>query len=40
LITIRSWWASGLEMTFVGALEGLVTYFIGIVIGRISGAGM
>jgi vacuolar iron transporter family protein len=40
LITIRSWWASGLEMTFVGALEGTVTYLIGIVIGRIAGAGM
>jgi VIT1/CCC1 family predicted Fe2+/Mn2+ transporter/rubrerythrin len=38
LITIRSWWASGLEMTLVGAVEGVVTYFIGIAIGRISGA--
>jgi VIT1/CCC1 family predicted Fe2+/Mn2+ transporter/rubrerythrin len=40
LITIRTWWASGLEMTFVGAVEGVVTYFIGIAIGRISGAGI
>ena len=40
LITIRSWWASGLEMTLVGAMEGLVTYFIGIAIGRISGTGV
>jgi VIT1/CCC1 family predicted Fe2+/Mn2+ transporter/rubrerythrin len=40
LITIRSWWASGLEMTLVGAIEGLVTYFIGIGIGKISGAGI
>jgi VIT1/CCC1 family predicted Fe2+/Mn2+ transporter/rubrerythrin len=40
LITIRSWWASGLEMTLVGAVEGVVTYFIGIAIGRISGAGV
>ena len=40
LITIRSWWASGLEMTMVGAVEGLVTYFIGIAIGKISGVGM
>jgi predicted membrane protein (TIGR00267 family) len=40
LITIRSWWTSGLEMTFVGALEGVVTYLIGIAIGRISGAGI
>jgi VIT1/CCC1 family predicted Fe2+/Mn2+ transporter len=35
LITIRSWWASGLEMTFVGALEGAVTYVIGVGLGRI-----
>ena len=40
LITIRSWWASGLEMTFVGAVEGVVTYFIGLAIGRITGAGI
>ena len=37
LITIRSWWASGLEMTLVGTVEGIVTYVIGIAIGRISG---
>jgi VIT1/CCC1 family predicted Fe2+/Mn2+ transporter/rubrerythrin len=40
LITIRSWWSSGLEMTFVGAIEGVVTYLIGIVLGRIGGAGI
>ena len=40
LITIRSWWASGLEMTVVGAVEGVVTYFIGIAIGNISGLGI
>ncbi len=40
LITIRSWWASGLEMTFVGAVEGVVTYIIGLAIGRISGVGV
>src|SRR5271168_1276775 len=38
LITIRPWWSSGLEMTAVGAIEGVVTYVIGIAIGRI-GAG-
>ena len=38
LITVRSWWGSGLEMTAVGAVEGLVTYIIGIGLGRI-GAG-
>ena len=37
LITIRSWWASGLEMTTVGAIEGLVTYIIGVGLGRIGG---
>ena len=35
LITVRSWWASGLEMTFVGALEGAATYVIGIGLGHI-----
>ena len=37
LLTIRSWWSSGLEMTLVGALEGVVTYLIGMALGRISG---
>ncbi len=36
LITIRSWWSSGLEMTLVGLLEGVVTYVIGIEIGRLA----
>ena len=36
LITIRSWWASGTEMTLVGAVEGLVTYVIGIGLGRVA----
>ena len=35
LITIRSWWSSGIEMTLVGALEGIVTYLIGMALGRI-----
>ncbi len=35
LITIRSWWSSGLEMTFVGAIEGAVTYAIGVGLGRL-----
>ncbi len=35
LITVRSWWASGAEMTLVGAVEGIVTYVIGIGLGRI-----
>ena len=35
LITIRSWWASGLEMTVIGAIEGVVTYLIGIGLGKV-----
>jgi len=34
LITVRSWWSSGLEMTAVGAVEGAVTYGIGILLGK------
>jgi vacuolar iron transporter family protein len=33
LITVRSWWSSGMEMTVVGAIEGAVTYGIGILMG-------
>jgi len=40
LITVRSWWSSGLEMTLVGAIEGIVTYLIGIELGRIGGTGI
>ncbi len=40
LITIRSWWSSGLEMTVVGAVEGTVTYLIGIAIGKLAGSGI
>jgi VIT1/CCC1 family predicted Fe2+/Mn2+ transporter len=35
LITVRSWWSSGLEMTGVGAVEGIVTYAIGLGLGHI-----
>jgi len=35
LITVRSWWASGFEMTAVGAVEGAVTYAIGLWLGRL-----
>ena len=35
LVTVRSWWSSGWEMTLVGAVEGVVTYFIGIGLGHI-----
>ena len=36
LITIRSWWASGLEMTIVGVIEAAVTYSLGLAFGAIS----
>lgn len=35
LVTVRSWWSSGWEMTIVGAVEGIVTYLIGIGIGHV-----
>jgi len=35
LITIRSWWASGFEMTIVGVLEAVVTYGLGLAFGAI-----
>ena len=35
LVTVRSWWSSGMEMTLVGAVEGVVTYVIGLGLGRI-----
>jgi VIT1/CCC1 family predicted Fe2+/Mn2+ transporter/rubrerythrin len=40
LISIRSGWSSGLEMTLVGAVEGVITYLLGIAIGRITGTGI
>jgi VIT1/CCC1 family predicted Fe2+/Mn2+ transporter len=33
LITIRSWWASGFEMTLVGVIEAVVTYGLGRLFG-------
>ena len=35
LITVRSWWSSGFEMTLVGAIEGAVTYGIGLWMGAL-----
>lgn len=35
MVTVRSWWSSGWEMTLVGAVEGIVTYIIGIGLGHI-----
>ena len=37
LITIRSWWASGAEMTIVGIIEAAVTYGLGLAFGRLGG---
>lgn len=37
MITVRSWWSSGLEMTMVGAVEGVVTYLIGLSLAHIGG---
>lgn len=30
LVTVRSWWKSGLEMTMVGVIEGVITYSLGL----------
>jgi vacuolar iron transporter family protein len=30
LVTTRTWWASGAEMTMVGVLEAAVTYGLGL----------
>ncbi len=33
LVTIRSWWASGIEMTLIGVIVGVVTYGVGFLFG-------
>ncbi len=33
LITVRSWWASGLEMTYIGIIVAAVTYGLGLAFG-------
>jgi predicted membrane protein (TIGR00267 family) len=35
LVTVRSWWSSGLEMTVIGAVEGVITYVVGIGFARL-----
>jgi VIT1/CCC1 family predicted Fe2+/Mn2+ transporter/rubrerythrin len=35
LITNRRWWASGFEMMAVGAVEGIITYGLGLAFGRL-----
>ncbi len=34
MVTVRNWWSSGMEMTLVGAAEGIVTYAIGVALGH------
>jgi VIT1/CCC1 family predicted Fe2+/Mn2+ transporter len=34
LITTRSWWASGAEMTIVGVIEAAITYGLGVALAR------
>jgi VIT1/CCC1 family predicted Fe2+/Mn2+ transporter/rubrerythrin len=34
LVTTRSWWASGLEMTMVGIIEAAITYGLGLAFAR------
>lgn len=34
LMTVRPWWKTGLELTAFGAVEGIVTYSIGIALGH------
>jgi VIT1/CCC1 family predicted Fe2+/Mn2+ transporter/rubrerythrin len=37
LMTVRSWWRSGLELTAFGAVEGIITFSIGIALGQMVG---
>jgi len=37
LITARSWWTSGLEMTMVGIIAGVITYVLGTLFGNLGG---
>ena len=39
LITVRSWWSSGIEMTLVGTVEGAITYAIGLGLSRLGAPG-
>jgi VIT1/CCC1 family predicted Fe2+/Mn2+ transporter len=35
LMTVRSWWRSGFELTAFGAAEGILTFSIGVALGRL-----
>lgn len=37
LMTIQSWWRSGFELAAFGAVEGVITFSIGVALGRIVG---
>jgi len=37
LTTVRPWWRSGLELTAFGAVEGIVTFAIGVALGQLLG---
>lgn len=37
LVTIRSWWSSGFEMTLIGAVEGAITYGLGLLFYHVGG---
>jgi VIT1/CCC1 family predicted Fe2+/Mn2+ transporter/rubrerythrin len=37
LMTVRPWWRSGLELTAFGAVEGIVTFAIGVALGQLLG---
>ncbi len=37
LMTVRPWWRSGLELTAFGAVEGIVTFSIGMALGQFVG---
>ncbi|SNS71738.1 Predicted Fe2+/Mn2+ transporter, VIT1/CCC1 family [Granulicella rosea] len=37
LMTVRPWWRSGLELTAFGAVEGIITFSIGIALGQAVG---
>jgi len=39
LVTTRSWWASGAEMTIVGVIEAAITYGVGVAFAGHGGAG-
>jgi hypothetical protein len=36
-MTVRPWWRSGLELTAFGAVEGIVTFAIGVALGQLLG---